>query len=75
MADGATRQSVLQSFAGSEEFRNRGLSDSETVSALFMASVLREPTEDELTRFSRTLSASGIDMTVVLLADEYDMVR
>jgi hypothetical protein len=75
MADGATPQSVLQSFAGSEEFRNRGLSDSETVSALFMASVLREPTEDELTRFSRTLSASGIDMTVVLLADEYDMVR
>ena len=75
LSDGVPHQRVLISFACSGEFKNRNMSDSDKVRALFWAALLREPTEDELVRYIQSMRMAGTELTVLLLTKEYGIVR
>lgn len=74
LTDGVTYQRVLFSFVSSSEFKNKGLSESDIVRTLFMAWLLREPTEDELSKYIQNMRMTNVEMTVFLLSKEYDVV-
>ena len=74
LTDGVTYQRVLFSFVSSSEFKNKGLSESDIVRTLFMAWLLREPTDDELSKYIQNMRMTNVEMTVFLLSKEYDIV-
>ena len=64
MVDGLTRQKIILSFADSSEFKARGLSGHDVVTALFNACVGRDPITVEINKYTAFLQKNGMTATI-----------